>query len=149
MAKRTEINYMMELNKGWRVDRMDKLDQINYHSKMRSNFIKWWDVKLEDKKEEENPEEAYDPDAAAEELLNEALGSESSMSEESVSGNGDTPQADLGYTPSPDQPMPSTDDLTAEAMEIYARLQAEAAADEAAKQAEIDAAKAMANNEFT
>ncbi|MCR4937616.1 MAG: hypothetical protein K5987_05630 [Lachnospiraceae bacterium] len=101
-----------------RVDRLDKLDRINYYDRMHSRLVKWWNVNMLEGAEEEIKEEEdsfSDYDSAAEALLNEAL-----------AGDADT------------------EALTEEAMEIFNRLQAEAAADEAAKQAEIEAAKAAA-----
>ena len=128
-------DYILELNKGIRVDCLDKLDQINYHQKLRNNFVKWWSVNLTEPEPIGDDEEIYDADAAAEELLNEALEGmdpEDLNAAESESGEAAEPEIDL------------SDPTTAAAMEIFARLEAEAAADEAAKQAEIEAAKIAA-----
>ncbi len=138
---RIDKDYILELNKGIRVDCLDKLDQIKYHQRLRNNFVKWWAVNLTEPEKIGSDEDIYDPDVAAEELLNEALGSMDSDSmippvlDESASG---VSEAD-GETD-----IDLSDPATAAAMEIFARLEAEAAADEAAKQAEIEAARIAA-----
>ena len=130
---RIDKDYILELNKGIRVDCLDKLDQINYHQKLRGNFVKWWAVNLTEPEKIGDDEEIYAPDAAAEELLTEALG---------ITDSGDENGAEAGGSPEPE--YDPDDPNMAAAMEIFARLEAEAAADEAAKQAEIEAAKIAA-----
>jgi len=131
---RIDKDYILEMNKGIRVDCLDKLDQINYHQKLRNNFVKWWAVNVTEPEKIGDDEEIYDPDAAAEELLNEALGI--------VDGEEDGDGVYVGHSEEPEIDL--SDPTTAAAMEIFARLEAEAAADEAAKQAEIEAAKIAA-----
>ena len=110
-----------------RIDRLDKLDRINYYSKMHCHLVKWWNVNMvTPDSEEENSgndgEEGYDPDAEAEKLIMEALGEDAGSTDVSSSAESSS-------------------------LEIYNRLMAEAAADEAAKQAEIEAAKAAASGQ--
>ena len=134
-----------------RIDSLDKLDRINFYTNMHSNLVKWWNVNMVDPEAEENEEPEYDPEAAAEELLNDALGSESEVAA--------FPKSDprgYGYgLDGSDLSIPDPEDVFSEengmdpeaaaaAMEIFNRLQAEAAADEAAKRAEIEAAKMAA-----
>ncbi len=92
--------------------------------------------------EEENSgndgEEGYDPDAEAEKLIMEALGEDSGSTDVSSSAESSSFDSD---------PFGSQDDIPPDALEIYNRLMAEAAADEAAKQAEIEAAKAAASGQ--
>lgn len=103
-----------------RIDRLDKLDKINFYGRMHGRIVKWWNVNMTEADMETAgmtvADDGYDADSAAERLLNEAL-----------SGNGST-------------------EIPPEALEIYNRLQAEAEADEAAKQAEIEEAKRKAGN---
>ncbi len=121
MARIAEQEYFVENKPNTRFDRMEKIDRTQYYSKMHTNLVKWWNVSFDEGTEEEE----YDADAAAEELLADALGSDY------YDNSGGIEEA------------AGSDELTAEALEIFNRLQAEAAADEAAKQAEIDAAKAI------
>ena len=130
-----------------RIDRMDKLDKINFYQAMHSNLVKWWCINMVDPEsmiggpdEDEHPGiedgenvllpgQDYDPDAMAEELLADALGSDN----------------DNMYMAENEDPFADMDpEAAAAAMEIFNRLQAEAAADEAAKQAEIEAARLAA-----
>ena len=116
MSRVIETEYFVENKPATRFDCMEKLDKDKYYDKLHSNMVKWWNVNIE------SPKEEYDPDAAAEELLADALGDK--------------------YFENDDIGIPEgTDEITAEAMEVYNRIQAELAADEAAKQAEIDAVK--------
>ena len=139
-----------------RIDCLDKLDKIHYYNTLHSNIVKWWSVNMvgmDTPQEETAGGEAYDPDAAAEELLADALGY----------GNGDGDYLKTGSDPrgygfgldGTKLAVPSAEEAFGEesgmdpeaaaaAMEIFQRLQAEAAADEAAKQAEIDAARRAA-----
>ena len=139
-----------------RIDYLDKLDKIHYYNTLHSNIVKWWSVNMvgmDTPQEETGGGEAYDPDAAAEELLADALGY----------GNGDGDYLKTGSDPrgygfgldGTKLAVPSAEEAFGEAsgmdpeaaaaaMEIFQRLQAEAAADEAAKQAEIDAARRAA-----
>ena len=124
-----------------RIDRLDKLDRINFYQSMHSNLVKWWSFTMTDpdeciEKEEEELltdsaayDEDYDPDAMAEELLADALGEGSYAAED--------PFAEMAQM---------DPEAAAAAMEVFNRLQAEAAADEAAKQAEIEAARALAGS---
>ena len=136
---------------------MEKLDRINFYENMHSHLVKWWNVNMIDpeeaKEEEEAEEESYDADAAAEELLADALGGDAA---EGFLGNSDSRGYGYGLDGS-DLTVPEPEDVfnedngmdpeaIAAAMEIFNRLQAEAAADEAAKQAEIEAAKANADS---
>ena len=116
MGKIIEQEYFVENKPVTRFDHMEKLDRDKYYDKLHSNMVKWWNVSIEEKQEDK-----YDPDAAAEELLADALGEKYY-------------DDDIGIPE-------GSDEITAEAMEIYNRLQAEMAADEAAKQAEIEEAK--------
>ena len=116
MSKPIEQEYFVEKKPATRFDRMEKLDRDKYYDKIHSNMVKWWNVNIEDGAKEE-----YDPDAAAEELLKDALGEKYY-------------EDDIGIPE-------GTDDITAEAMEVYNRIQAELASDEAAKQAEIERIK--------
>ena len=118
MGKIIEQEYFVEKKPVTRLDCMERLDRDKYYSKLHGNMVKWWNVSIE----ENTAEEEYDPDAAAEELLADALGD--SYFEDDTIG---IPEG--------------TDEITAEAMEIYNRIQEELASDEAAKQAEIDEAK--------
>lgn len=130
-----------------RIDRMDKLDRINFYQAMHSNLVKWWCINMVDPEDMiEGTEEAlltdmedgdaalvpgreYDADAMAEELLADALGKDS----------------DNMYMDENEDPFAGMDpEAASAAMEIFNRLQAEAAADEAAKQAEIEAARLAA-----
>jgi hypothetical protein len=110
-----------------RIDRLDKLDRINFYGRMHGRVVKWWNVNMTEPDMDTDTEMAgmtvaddgYDADLAAEQLLNEAL-----------SGTDST----------------DSTDVPPEALEIFNRLQAEAMADEAAKQAEIEEAKRKAGN---
>lgn len=141
-----------------RIDRMDKLDRINFYQAMHSNLVKWWtfnmvdpDELLEGEEQELLPElEDYDADAMAEELLADALGEDAdtafpggNMGYAFGSGSEETAEAEDAFANSDLDP-----EAAAAAMEIFNRLQAEAAADEAAKLAEIEAAKALADSHF-
>ena len=133
-----------------RIDCLDKLDRINFYQNMHSNLMKWWTFQMVENEEEESGDEDYDADAAAEQLLADALGSTESEKE---SFFGDSDPRGYGYgLDGTDLSIPKPEDVfneengmdpeaVATAMEIFNRLQAEAAADEAAKQAEIEAAK--------
>ncbi|MBR5419518.1 MAG: hypothetical protein IK115_00065 [Lachnospiraceae bacterium] len=140
-----------------RIDCMDKLDRLNFYSTMHSNLVKWWFVNMtepEEEAEETEEEEYYDADAAAEELLADALGEGSDEPENDDPLFTHTDSRGYGYgLDGSDLSIPQAEDVFSEeagmdpeaaavAMEIFQRLQAEAAADEAAKQAEIEAAKA-------
>ena len=126
-----------------RIDRLDKLDRLNFYQAMHSNLVKWWSFTMTEPEKclEQEDEElledmeggsGYDADAMAEELLADALGGESYSADDPYGGISDMdPEA------------------AAAAMEVFNRLQAEAAADEAARQAEIDAARAMAESNFS
>ncbi len=130
-----------------RIDCLDKLDKIHYYNTLHGNLVKWWSVNMIGMDEPQASEQgaAYDPDAAAEELLADAL------------GYGSANQGmEYGYrTDGNNQPVPDAKEAFGEnsgmdpeaaqaAMEIFNRLQAEAAADEAAKQAEIEATRRAA-----
>ena len=139
-----------------RIDRMDKLDRINFYQNMHSNLVKWWTFNMVDPDEllEENdrellPElEDYDADAMAEELLADALGEDADTAFPGAGygfGNDHEGAADAKNLFENSDLDP---EAAAAAMEIFNRLQAEAAADEAAKQAEIEAAKALADSHF-
>lgn len=128
-----------------RIDRLDKLDKIHYYNTLHGNLVKWWSVNMVGMEEgpEADSENAYDPDAAAEELLADAL------------GYGNVQKAQSGFENAPAVPTAEEafgegsgmdPEAAAAAMEIFQRLQAEAAADEAAKQAEIEAAIRAAAN---
>ena len=139
---------------------MDKLDRINFYQAMHSNLVKWWTFNMVDPDDliEDNDEELlpvsddYDADAMAEELLADALGEDADTSFPGTAG------MDFGFGLNKDdiaeaQKAFSEDagldpEAAAAAMEIFNRLQAEAAADEAAKQAEITAARALADSTF-
>ena len=78
-----------------RIASLDKLDKINYYSKMHTNLVKWWDVNItdptkipvdgeafEDDKDSSDMESSdaayaaaddYDADAVADKLLADAL----------------------------------------------------------------------------
>lgn len=136
-----------------RIDCLDKLDRINFYQNMHSNLMKWWTFQMVENEEEESGDEDYDADAAAEQLLADALGSNETESESFFR---DSDPRGYGYgLDGSDLSVPEPEDVfneengmdpeaVATAMEIFNRLQAEAAADEAAKQAEIEAAKANA-----
>ena len=141
-----------------RIDRMDKLDRINFYQAMHSNLVKWWTFNMVDPDDliEENEEDLlpvsddYDADAMAEELLADALGEDADTSfpgaanmdfgfnHDDIAAAQKAFSEDAGLDP----------EAAAAAMEIFNRLQAEAAADEAAKQAEIEAARALADSTF-
>ena len=141
-----------------RIDRMDKLDRINFYQAMHSNLVKWWTFNMVDPDDliEENEEDLlpvsddYDADAMAEELLADALGEDADTSfpgaanmdfgfnQDDIAAAQKAFSEDAGLDP----------EAAAAAMEIFNRLQAEAAADEAAKQAEIEAARALADSTF-
>lgn len=89
----------------------------------------------EEETSESGGDDSYDPDAEAEKLIMEALGEETGDSSVNSSEGSSAVDTD---------PFGSQDDIPPDALEIYNRLMAEAAADEAAKQAEIEAAKAAA-----
>ena len=143
-----------------RIDRMDKLDRINFYQAMHSNLVKWWTFNMvdpEDLIEESDEEDSealfdserdYDADAMAEELLADALGADADTAFPMADGGygfGDgVPDAESAFS----EEAGMDPEAAAAAMEIFNRLQAEAAADEAAKQAEIEAAKAMAASNF-
>ena len=139
-----------------RIDRMDKLDRINFYQNMHSNLVKWWTFNMVDPDEllEENDQELlpeledYDADAMAEELLADALGKDADTAFTGAGygfGNDHEGAADAKNLFENSDLDP---EAAAAAMEIFNRLQAEAAADEAAKQAEIEAAKALADSHF-
>ena len=143
-----------------RIASLDKLDKINYYSKMHTNLVKWWDVNItdptkipvdgeafEDDKDSSDMESSdaayaaaddYDADAVADKLLADALSEDfdASAGEGSVTDGGASGAEEMISTGDPE--------VDATAMEIYNRLKREAAADEAAKQAEIEAAKKAA-----
>lgn len=127
---------------------------MNFYSKMHTNLVKWWDVNITDPakipvdgevyEDDEsrvdkalNAADDYDADAVADKLLEDAL-----------SGDYDTGAA-ADTTGSTGEEFVSSGDpeVDATAMEIYNRLMSEAAADEAAKIAEIEAAKLKAAEE--
>ena len=87
----------------------------------------------EEEKDNASGDDGYDPDAEAEKLIMEALGGEAGSQDVSSEEKQSTVDND---------PFVSQADIPPDALEIYNRLMAEAAADEAAKQAEIEAAKA-------
>ena len=127
-----------------RIDRMDKLDKINFYADMHSNLVKWWSFTMVEAKElkedGDDPDDlfdqerdGYDADAMAEELLADALGGDLDLPD---------PQRAFSKEAGMDQ------EAAAAAMEIFNRLQAEAAADEAKKLAEIEAAKEIAASNF-
>ena len=127
-----------------RIDRMDKLDKINFYAAMHSNLVKWWSFTMVEAKElkedGDDPDDlfdqerdGYDADAMAEELLADALGGDLDLPD---------PQQAFSEEAGMDQ------EAAAAAMEIFNRLQAEAAADEAKKLAEIEAAKEIAASNF-
>ncbi|MCR5011383.1 MAG: hypothetical protein K6A72_03510 [Lachnospiraceae bacterium] len=123
-----------------RIDRLDKLDRINYYSKMHCHLVKWWNVNMvtpdsEEETTEGDGDDNYDPDAEAEKLIMEALGEDLGNTDVSRQADASSVAAD---------PFSSQGDIPPDALEIYNRLMAEAAADEAAKQAEIEAAKVAA-----
>ena len=125
-----------------RIDRLDKLDRINYYSKMHCHLVKWWNVNMVAPDSEEEAavaegDDAYDPDAEAEKLVMEALSDNAGSTD---AGSSDSSSAT-------NDPFAAMDDIPPDALEIYNRLMAEAAADEAAKQAEIEAAKAAASGQ--
>ncbi len=136
-----------------RIDCLDKLDRINFYQNMHSHLVKWWTFQMVENETEESEEEDYDADAAAEQLLADALGSNESENESYFR---DSDPRGYGYgldgsdlsIPDPEKAFSEDNGMDPEAaamaMEIFNRLQAEAAADEAAKQAEIEAAKAAA-----
>ena len=88
----------------------------------------------EDGNAEAEGDDGYDPDAEAERLVMEALSDDA--------GSTDAGLADSSSAAN--DPFSAMDDIPPDALEIYNRLMAEAAADEAAKQAAIEAAKAAA-----
>ncbi len=127
-----------------RIDRMDKLDKINFYAAMHSNLVKWWSFTMVEAKElkedGDDPDDlfdqerdGYDADAMAEELLADALG-----------GDIDLPDPRRAFS----EEAGMDQEAAAAAMEIFNRLQAEAAADEAKKLAEIEAAKEIAASNF-
>ncbi|MBR1471624.1 MAG: hypothetical protein IJ600_08290 [Lachnospiraceae bacterium] len=143
-----------------RIDALDKLDKIHYYNTLHGNLVKWWSVKMQENTEEaEAAEEAgaqYDADAAAEELLADALGyAAEPAGDMNYLASGSDPRG-YGYgLDGSDLSIPTAEEAFGEnsgldpetaaaAMEIFNRLQAEAAADAAAKQAEIEAAKLAA-----
>ena len=117
-----------------RIDRLDKLDKIHYYITLHSNLLKWWSVNMVgmDNPAEEANDTAYDPDAAAEELLADALGYGTDPNNTRNTGKNGSNEQDLR--------IPTAEEAFGEN-----RLQAEAAADEAAKKAEIEAAMRAAN----
>ena len=143
-----------------RIASLDKLDKINYYSKMHTHLVKWWDVNItdptkipvdgeafEDDKDSSDMESSdaayaaaddYDADAVADKLLADALSEDfdASAVEGSVTDGESSGAEEMISTGDPE--------VDATAMEIYNRLMREAAADEAAKQAEIEAAKKAA-----
>ena len=133
-----------------RIDRLDKLDKIHYYNTLHSNLLKWWSVNMVgmDNPAEEANATAYDPDAAAEELLADALGYGTDPNYTRNTGKNGSNEQDLRI-PTAEEAFGENSGLDPEAakaaMEIFNRLQAEAAADEAAKKAEIEAAMRAAN----
>ena len=142
---------------------MDKLDRINFYQAMHSNLVKWWTFNMVDpgdliEESDEEDREAlfdgerdmsdYDADAMAEELLADALGADADTAfplHDGGFGFGEgVPDAENAFS----EEAGLDPEAAAAAMEIFNRLQAEAAADEAAKQAEIEAAKAVAASNF-
>ena len=99
---------------------MDKLDRINEKKFIRKNLVKWWDVNLTDAV-----------------LIDTNEAGESDEYDETLMAEGE----EVASEPAEEISQETLDT----ANEIYARLMAEAAADEAAKQAEIEAAK-LANS---
>lgn len=142
-----------------RIDCLDKLDKIHYYNTLHGNLVKWWSVNMVGTNESQETEADtgnYDPDAAAEELLADALGYGSSSGDYLKTGS--DPRG-YGYgldgttlaVPTAEEAFGENSGMDPEAakaaMEIFNRLQAEAAADEAAKQAEIEAARRAAEGE--
>lgn len=139
-----------------RIDCLDKLDKIHYYNTLHSNLVKWWSVNmigLDTPQTENSAADRYDPDAAAEELLADALGYGSSDGDYLKTGS-DPRGYGFGLdgtrlaVPSAEEAFGEESGMDPEAAaaarEIFQRLQAEAAADEAAKQAEIEAARRAA-----
>ena len=107
---------------------MDKLDRINEKKFIRKNLVKWWDVNMTESILI-GADNADEEDFAAEDMFEEEV---------AAAENAEAAEPEIDTSNISQETLDT-------ANEIYARLMAEAAADEAAKQAEIEAAK-MANS---
>ncbi len=126
----------------------DKLDKLQQQNSIRSNFIKWWNVKVQADEEmaiEEEPNLAIiDVNDIADDQERDAIANALSLNDRS---NIFAQLMEEGVAPEPvEENTPEADALLDEANAIYERLMAEAAADEAKKAAEIEALKAAMEN---
>ena len=127
----------------------DKIDILNRNNTMHSNFIKWWNVKVEYPEDDFTPqEEAMNlatmdlsdiPDERARAVVANAL---------SLNDNSNV-FAELMASGVArefiDEEKKSADDILEEANAIFERLQREAAEDDAKRRSEIEEAKRLAN----
>ena len=126
----------------------DKLDKLQQQNSIRSNFIKWWNVKVQTDEEmaiEEEPNLAIiDVNDIADDRERDVIANALSLNDRS---NIFAELMEEGVAPEPvEENTPEADALLDEANAIYERLMAEAAADEAKKAAEIEALKAAMEN---
>lgn len=139
-------NSFKQAQKNAALVRKDKVDKLNTYKSMRSNFIKWWNVKVQSDEEstkEDVPEDVnlatVDVSAIADDRERDAIANALALSNRS---NIFAELMDAGIAPEVvEEDSAEADALMEEANAIFARLQAEAAADEAAKAAEIEALK--------
>ncbi|MCQ2522236.1 MAG: hypothetical protein MJ105_07645 [Lachnospiraceae bacterium] len=139
-------NSFKQAQKNAALVRKDKVDKLNTYKNMRSNFIKWWNVKVQSDEEstkEDVPEDVnlatVDVSAIADDRERDAIANALALSNRS---NIFAELMDAGIAPEVvEEDSAEADALMEEANAIFARLQAEAAADEAAKAAEIEALK--------
>lgn len=122
---------------------MDKLDVINRKTAMHSHLVKWWDVNMlpadaDLKKNSGLSEEERIPD------LDELEGNDLSAVERILRENSNQNAFNKAYTVVENEERNARLAAEQEANEIYERLMREAEEDEAKKQAEIEAAKLLA-----
>lgn len=139
-------NSFKQAQKNAALVRKDKVDKLNTYKSMRSNFIKWWNVKVQSDEEstkDDVPEDVnlatVNVSAIADDRERDAIANALALSNRS---NIFAELMDAGIAPEVvEEDSAEADALLEEANAIFARLQAEAAADEAAKAAEIEALK--------
>lgn len=138
---------------------MDKLDQMNRKNSMHGNLIKWWSVNLvkeeissDNNTANENSDLNSEDFTTSERIpdFSELETEGEDLAKKILNENRRDNAFEKASLLAKDETESFQDDdaLAKEAManEIYERLMREAAADEAAKQAEIEAAKLAASN---
>lgn len=127
----------------------DKIDILNRNNTIHSNFIKWWNVKVE------YPEDDFTPQEEAMNLATMDLSDIPDERDRAVVANAlslnDNSNVFAELMASGvarefiDEEKKSADDILEEANAIFERLQREAAEDDAKRRSEIEEAKRLAN----